>query len=84
MLGGIGVRRGCPRAEGTVLSCPPHPLGYTGSVQEGTAQAMSPRRRESLGWDFPGGPVVKTLCFHCRRRRFDPWSGNQDPTCQAA
>ena len=26
--------------------------------------------------DFPGGPVVKTLCFHCRGRRFDPWSGN--------
>ena len=25
--------------------------------------------------DFPGGPVVKTPCFHCRgRRRFDPWS----------
>ena len=29
--------------------------------------------------DFPGGPVVKTLCFHCRGRRFDPWSGNYDP-----
>ena len=22
---------------------------------------MSPRRQESLGWDFPGGPVVKTV-----------------------
>ena len=22
--------------------------------------------------DSPGGPVVKTLRFHCRRRRFDP------------
>ena len=27
-------------------------------------------------WDFPGGPVVKTPCFHCRGHRFDPWSGN--------
>ena len=32
-------------------------------------------------WDFPGGPVVKTLRFHCRGRGFDPWLGNQDPTC---
>ena len=26
-------------------------------------------------WDFPGGPVVRTLCFHCRGPRFDPWVG---------
>ena len=26
--------------------------------------------------DFPGGPVVKTLCFHCRGHKFDPWSRN--------
>ena len=25
---------------------------------------------------FPGGPVVKTLCFHCWGHRFDPWLGN--------
>ena len=33
------------------------------------------------GGDFPGGPVVRTLPFHCRGRRFDPGSGNEDPTC---
>ena len=22
--------------------------------------------------DFPGGPMVKTLCFQCRGRGFDP------------
>ena len=22
---------------------------------------------------FPGGPVVKTMCFHGRQHRFDPW-----------
>ena len=27
-------------------------------------------------WDFPGGPVVKTLCFLCREHRFDPWLRN--------
>ena len=26
--------------------------------------------------DFPGGPVVKTLHFHCRGLGFDPWSGS--------
>ena len=25
--------------------------------------------------DFPGGPVVKTLCFQYKGHRFDPWSG---------
>ena len=23
-------------------------------------------------WDFPGGPVVKTPCFHCGGHGFDP------------
>ena len=30
--------------------------------------------------DFPDGPVVKTLRFHCREFGFDPWSGDWDPT----
>ena len=31
--------------------------------------------------DFPGGPVVKNLCFQGKGHGFDPWSGNEDPTC---
>ena len=27
--------------------------------------------------NIPGGPTVKTLCFHCRGPRFDPWLGTQ-------
>ena len=27
-------------------------------------------------WDFPGGPVAKTLCSQCSGPRFDPWLGN--------
>ena len=30
-------------------------------------------------WDFPGGPVVKTLPFHFRRHRFDRWWGTEIP-----
>lgn len=26
--------------------------------------------------DLPGGPLVRTLCFHCSGERFDPSSGN--------
>ena len=26
--------------------------------------------------DFPGGPMVETLCFPCGGHGFDPWSGN--------
>ena len=32
------------------------------------------------GWDFPGSPVTKPLCFHSRGHRFNPCSGNWDPT----
>ena len=26
--------------------------------------------------NFPGFPVVKTLCFKCRKHKFYPWWGN--------
>ena len=26
--------------------------------------------------EFPGGPVDRTLCFHCQEHGFSPWSGN--------
>ena len=29
---------------------------------------------------MPGGPAVKILCFCCTGHRFNPWSGNEDPT----
>ena len=32
-------------------------------------------------WDLPDGPMVRTRSFHCKGNRFDPWSGNEDPTC---
>ena len=38
-------------------------------------------RMQSVDWDFPGGPVVKTPRFHYRGHRFDPWLENWDPTC---
>ena len=27
-------------------------------------------------WNFPGGPVARTLHSQCQGPEFDPWSGN--------
>ena len=46
-----------------------------------TEDRLRPRGKKGVGLlkspqgDFPGGPVVKTPCFHCRGPRFHPWSG---------
>ena len=37
---------------------------------------LFPCTQESILGDFPGDPVVKTLCSQFRGPRFDPWSGN--------
>ena len=29
-----------------------------------------------LFMEFSDGPVVRTLCFHCRRHKFNPWLRN--------
>ena len=34
------------------------------------------RNKRYKAWDFPGGPVSKTLSSQCRGPRFDPWSRN--------
>ena len=39
---------------------------------------------KSPSWEFPGGPVVRTPPSHCRGPRFNPWSGNWDPTSHEA
>ena len=30
-------------------------------------------------WEFPGGPVDRTPCFHCCGPRFNPWSSIEIP-----
>ena len=32
--------------------------------------------KKGIPRDFPGSPMVKTPCFHCREPEFDTWSGN--------
>ena len=38
---------------------------------------------ENAGRDFPGGPIVGTLCFYCRDLGFHSWLGNWNPTSRA-
>ena len=33
--------------------------------------------REEHSRDFPGSPVVRTPCFHCREWEFNPWPGTE-------
>ena len=40
---------------------------------------MFPLYLKSSNRDFPGRPVVKTLCFQRKGLGFDPWSGNYIP-----
>ena len=34
------------------------------------------KKKKKRARDFPGGPVVRTLCSKCRGPRFDPCLGN--------
>ena len=41
-------------------------------------------REQAAGGDFPGCPVVKTLCFHCRGPWFKPcWGRSHMPRAMA-
>lgn len=42
-----------------------------------------PHYKKLFREDFPGGPVVRILCFHYGRSWFDPWSGNWNPISHA-
>ena len=35
--------------------------------------------RKDMFWEFPGGPVVRTLCFHCRGPSSIPGWGTKIP-----
>ena len=68
-------------AEGMPVQAePPWKVGRRGpySAQEG--RELSGQKelyvQECQDGEFPGGPVVRALRFHCRGHGFDPWSGN--------
>ena len=40
--------------------------------------------KRKVDWDFPDGPVIKTLSCQHRGHGFDPWLGKKHPTCDSA
>ena len=63
-------------------SLPTEPPGKLLSIL--VLKCMVPKRWKREKWreietdarDFPGSPLVKTLCFHCRGHSFHIWSEN--------
>ena len=42
-----------------------------------TTMRLSPHTSQKVSkWEFPGGPVIRTLNFHCQGHRFNTWLGN--------
>lgn len=39
-------------------------------------KATSMLIKSGMDRKFPGGPIVRTLCFHCQGPAFDLWLGN--------
>ena len=78
---GSSQERGSRRSKGPQLShiqaCSGHAhLSRPQQPRRGHLRGLMVTVKHGLGGDFPGGPVVKTLCFYFRGHRFDPWSGN--------
>ena len=56
-----------------------HHRPWRDHLQEWLAQGHVFKNTHRRG--FPGGQVIRTLCFHCRGCGFHSWLGNLDPTC---
>ena len=56
------------------LKCLQYPLAFTSIHLQNSQEEKGNSKNQELR-DFPVGPVVKTPCFQCRGRRFDPWWG---------
>ena len=76
------ARHGRPHIEDCVSE-----MSRTGQFieTERRLQVLGDGGRRSGGlkgfWEFPGGPMVRILCFHGQGYRFNPWLGNKDPAC---
>ena len=75
------------QSQEEAISSPPHspstmpvvfPSSFPGVVGQVTLsqKAQYCLSQECRFGEFPGSPVVGTLCFYCSRPRSSPWSGN--------
>ena len=66
-----GEREKCDKAN--ITKCPLQNQGVYHVILSTFLHAKDFLQLKILGeWDFPSGPEVKTLGFHCRGHGFDP------------
>ena len=66
----------CWQNRGGVICLPCTRISSAGPLSGGRVSLHRFVNPKYQGEEFPGGPGVKTLCFHCRRRRLNPWLEN--------
>ena len=57
--------------------------GYWKHTEAHEGFCLKKKKKDPLFGTCPGGPMVKTPCFHCRGHGFDP-QGNYYPICRSA
>ena len=62
-----------PIRKHVVSTCPVADVNFDHVVK--VASAEIPHSKVINCREFPGGPVVRTPCSHCRGPRFNLWSG---------
>ena len=55
------------------------PVNWSPKLDYTMGKTISALFKRDGGGGFPGGPVVRTQCFHCQGPGFNPWSGKQNP-----
>ena len=76
----FGITHHHQESPGVTSSCQPLKLCAHGPSQSQAGRGSPLTAREALSgkrcWDLPGGLVVKTPWFQCRRCGFNPWLEN--------
>ena len=71
---------GAGEGQGSLACCSPWGRKESDTTEQlnknSMYKALCKISERGVEWDFPGGPVVKTLHFHCRGHKLNPWWGN--------
>ena len=63
-----------PKWKSKIKESDPQPTPRT-KVDSRYIVDLTVKRETTVFWKFPGGPAVRTPCFHCGGLRFNPWLG---------
>ena len=51
-------------------------VGMVNGIRSGGIEISTYKWQMDSQGNYPGGPMIRTLYFHCQGPRFNPWSGN--------